>query len=93
MSLKRLFIGLLILSALTAEGTAFFNIALTPFEEYIFELRGAENKFDAQAAYPQEGDKLFSPVQFGICAFFPLVEAFQPHGTGLGAFAPLTPRY
>ena len=73
MLIKKLFIGLIILSALTAEGTAFFNTALAPFNKYITDLYSEEDESGFKADLPADVTML-SPVRYGIYAFIPADE-------------------
>lgn len=74
MLFKRLFIGLIILSALTAEGTAFFNTALAPLQNYIADLYSGEDDKDSVAADIPTMDTGLSPVRYGIYAYIPIDE-------------------
>ena len=73
MLIKKLFIGLIILSALTAEGTAFFNTALAPFNKYITDLYSEEDENDLKTDLPADVT-MVSPVRYGIYSFIPVDE-------------------
>lgn len=76
MILKRLFIGLLILSALTAEGMAFYT-TLAPLQDYIASLYNDTGEKDENLAGTMEENTYISSVQYKISAFIPLEEILQ----------------
>ena len=86
MLFKRLFIGLLILSALTAEGMAFFNSALVPLQNYMADLYSAGDKKDTSMAGVLEENTYAGSVRYKITAFIPLEEILQTRDNNDGSF-------
>lgn len=86
MLLKRLFIGLLILSALTAEGMAAFNTALFPLQYSIADLYGEADKVDPKPAGGLAGGTYSSAIRYKISAFIPLEEILQGRDNPDGFF-------
>ena len=86
MLLKRLFIGLLILSALTAEGMAVFNTALFPLQNYMAGLCGEVDEADVKPAGGLAGDICSNAVRYKISAFIPLEEILQSRDNPDGSF-------
>ena len=86
MILKRLFIGLLILSALTAEGMAFYNTALAPLQDYIASLYNDTGVKDENLASVMEENMYVSSVQYKISAFVPLEEILQSRDNNDNSF-------
>lgn len=77
MLLKRLFIGLLILSALTGDSAAFYNTALVPLQNYIADLYSVAEEKDMHSAGILERGRYVSSLQYRISAFIPLEEILQ----------------
>ncbi len=90
--LKRLFIGLLILSALTAEGAALFNTVLAPLQGQIFNLYGAQNNADEKEAGSQDNEGLQGHVRIKFSVFAPMQEILQKYDGSDKGFSAIYPK-
>ncbi len=87
---------MLILSALTAEGMAFFNTALVPLQNYMAGLAiDGEDKDESLTGAMDENPNI-GPVQYKLTAFVPMAEILQAKDGSGGAFCyfhSFTPSY